>query len=245
MALRIPREEYYLPLPMNGEHVRSMVGVKDYFVPVTETCIPDWVLNELRGMGNRSVANGLVVEYNGIDKPDENEDDGIYRVAFSVHCGLTTKNGVLNVHLFHITPVKFGLCWVKGKFYQHGENEEVNMNVPSSDQMTSVFNLAHELLVKHEITSADRSQANPFLFALIIPMTFQKSHLQAFANDLFHALHVLPNEETMDVEQANHYCAIDADTKMGNYLVIFNHPAIFDYPADSPEGRCAYGEWRS
>ena len=124
MALRIPREEYYLPLPMNGEHVRSMVGVKDYFVPVTETCIPDWVLNELRGMGNRSVANGLVVEYNGIDKPDENEDDGIYHVAFSVHCVLTTKNGVPNVHLLHITPVKFGLCWVKGKFYQHGEKRK-------------------------------------------------------------------------------------------------------------------------
>ena len=69
--------------------------------------------------------------------------------------------------------------------------------------------------------------------------------MKAFANDLFHALHVLLDEETMDVEQANHYCAIDADTKMGNYLVIFNHPAIFDYPTDSPEGRCAYGEWRS
>ena len=244
MALRIAREEYYLPLPMRIEQIRSMDGVKDCFVPVAETSVPDWVLEELRGMGNRAIANGLVVEYNGIEKPDENGVEGVHRVAYSVQCGLATKNGVSNLHLIHIVPVKFALCWVKGKFYQHGEDEEANMNVPTSEQVTSIFNLSHDLLIKYEIPSADRSQVNPFLFALIIPMTCQKARVKAFANDLFHALHLLPDEESMDVAQANHYCAFDADREKGCYLVIFNHPAIFDYPEDAPEGRCAYGEWR-
>ena len=245
MALRIAREEYYLPLPMDSERVRSMDGVKDCFVPVAETRVQDWVLDELKGMGNRAIANGLVVEYNGMGKPDENGVEGSHRVAYSVQCGMAAKNGVSYLHLLRIVPVKFGLCWVKGKFYQYKEDEEVNMNAPTSEQMASVFNLARDLLVKHEIPSADRSQANPFLFAFIIPMTCQKSRVKAFANDLFHALHVLPEEESMDVAQANHYCAFDADREKGCYLVIFNHPAIFDYPEDSPEGRCAYGEWRA
>ena len=137
------------------------------------------------------------------------------------------------------------ICRLIDKFslvlYYKKKSRTLKYIEPDSDAMSYLA----ELLVKHEIPSADRSQANPFLFAFIIPMTCQKSRVKAFANDLFHALHVLPEEESMDVAQANHYCAFDADREKGCYLVIFNHPAIFDYSEDSPEGRCAYGEWKS
>ena len=118
------------------------------------------------------------------------------------------------------------------------------MKKPTQKQMAVVANAARDMLAKHNITSADSSQANPFLLALIIPMSVGKAKIKAFANDLFHSLKVLPENMTMNIGEANQYCALDADEEHGGYLVIFNHPAIFDYPEGSPEGRCAYGEWK-
>ena len=112
-------------------------------------------------------------------------------------------------------------------------------------QMAFIANVAQDLLAKHRITTADSSQTNPFLLALIIPMSVGEERIKAFANDLFHSLKVLPEDDTMNVAEANHYCALDADEGHGCYLVIFNPPAIFDYPEDSPEGRCAYGVWKA
>lgn len=119
------------------------------------------------------------------------------------------------------------------------------MNEPTQKQMAFVENVANNLLAKHKITTADWSQTNPYLLALIIPMSIGEAKVKAFANDLFHTLNVLSKKYSMSVAEANNYCAFDADDVNGCYLVIFNHPAIFDYPEDSPEGRCAYGAWKT
>ena len=119
------------------------------------------------------------------------------------------------------------------------------MKEPTQKQMASVVNTANGLLTKHKITTADWSQTNPYLFALIIPMSFGEAKVKTFANDLFHSLNVLSKKYSMNVAEANRYCAFDADEGHGSYLVIFNHPAILDHPEDSPEGRCAYGEWKT
>jgi hypothetical protein len=110
--------------------------------------------------------------------------------------------------------------------------------------MAAIACVTQTLLSEHKIITADSSQANPFLFALMIPISCGEVLVKAFANDLFHALNILPIDDTMNIKEANHYCALDVDEGRGVYLVIFNHPAIFDYPEDSPEGRCAYGEWK-
>lgn len=119
------------------------------------------------------------------------------------------------------------------------------MNEPTQKQMAVVAKIAQRLLAKHSITTAYSSQTNPYLLALIIPMSAGEAKVVRFANELFHELKVLPMTMRMKVSEANRYCALDVDTKNGGYLVIFNHPAIFDYPEDSLEGRCAYGEWKT
>ena len=118
------------------------------------------------------------------------------------------------------------------------------MKEPTNVQIAFLDKTARDLFAKHGITTAELSRVNPFLQAFIIPIAVGEAKVKAFANDLFHSLNILPDGETMAVAEANHYCALDVDNEQGSYLVIFNHPAIFEYPEDSPEGGCAYGVWK-
>ena len=122
MALRIAREKVYLPLPIDGEHIQAMQGKKVYFLPISETCIPKCVINELMGIGSRAVARGLVIQDRGLDGPKALIKEAGFEVIYSVHCGIAMKNGVPNLRMSHIELLDFGLWWKKGKFYQH-ENE--------------------------------------------------------------------------------------------------------------------------
>ena len=117
------------------------------------------------------------------------------------------------------------------------------MNTPTHVQIAFLDKIVRDAASRHGITTAELSRANPFLQALLVPVSVEESVVKDFANDLFHSLRVLADEDNMNVGESNHYCAIDVDTEHGCYLVIFNHPAIFDYPEDSPEGKCAYGAW--
>ena len=242
MALRIEREEYYIPLPLNSQHIRSMDGVEEYFVSVSETSISACVVDELKELGSKVSVGGLVVEYNGMEKPDVNGVEGTHRVVYSIRCGLAMKSGVLHLHLTHIEPLTFGLFWEDGKFFQEEDEDEVDMNTPTEEQLEKVSNIANDLLLKHGITKSEKAHVNPFLLALIIPMAYRESQVTAFANDLFHALHMLPDDVAINAAQESFYCAFGVDEEHGNYLVFFNHPEIFNYPEDSPEGHCAYGE---
>lgn len=242
MALRIAREEVYLLLPLSIDHAMSMQGRKDYLVPVAETDIPKYVLNELKA--SKAELGGLVVIDEEIDSfGSQTVNDGFY-VAYSVRCSLSMKEGVQNIRLTHIEPVDFNLYWKKGKFYQQKDSEYCIMGKPNNVEMAFFDRIARDLALRHGITSAKITQVNPFLMAFLIPLDVGEAKVCAFANDLFHALHVLPEEDKINVEEANHYCGLEADRGKGNYLVIFNHPAIFDYPEDSPEGHCAYGAWK-
>lgn len=119
MALRIAREEVYLPLPMGKGAVSDIEGKREYFVPIAEIYAPQGALNELKGLGKRAVARGLVIQC--CDTNDTARATEVYggsRVAYSVLCGLATKKGIQYLHLRHIVPVDFGLYWEGGKFYQ-------------------------------------------------------------------------------------------------------------------------------
>lgn len=244
MALRIAREEVYLLLPLSIDHAMSMHGRKEYSMPVEEADLPEDVLDELKDIGPKAVLGGLVVIDEEIDSFGlPTVDDGFY-VAYSVRCGLFMKEGKQHIRLSHIEPVDFNLYWKNGKFYQQNDPEDCDMGKPTNVQMAFFDRIASDLVSRHGITKANLSQANPFLMAFLIPMDVEEAKVCAFANDLFHALHVLPEDGKINIGEANLYCGLDADREMGNYLVIFNHPAIFDYPEDSPEGCCAYGVWK-
>lgn len=125
MALRIVREEVYLPLPMGKGAVLGIAGEKEHSVPIAEICVSEDVLYELKGLGKKSVARGLVIQYGDThDIADATEVHDRARVTYSVLCGLSTKNGVQYLHLRHIEPVNFGLYWEGGKFYQHETKKE-------------------------------------------------------------------------------------------------------------------------
>lgn len=115
------------------------------------------------------------------------------------------------------------------------------MKKPTQKQMASLDKTARDLFAAHKITEADISRVNPFLQAFVIPISQGKTKIKSFANDLFHKLGILMKTDSLDFGMANHYCGLDLDEGRGCCLVIFNHPAIYDYPEDSPEGRCAYG----
>ena len=244
MSLRIAREEVYLPLPISIEHAMSMYGRKDYLVPLEETRIPEWVLNELREIGVKTAARGLVFIDSGIEGSGVPTVEGGFGVAYSVLCGLAMKNGAQHIRMSRIMLVDFNLCWKAGKFYQQENPKGKEMKKPTNVQMSFLDKTARDLFAKHGITTAEFSRVNPFLQVFIIPTVVGEAKVKAFANDLFHSLNVLPDDETIAVAEANHYCALDVDNEQGCYLVVFNHPAIFDYPEDSPEGGCAYGVWK-
>ena len=244
MALRIAREEVYELLPISIDHAISMQGQKDYSIPVAETNIPDWVLNELKEMGSKAAARGLVIIDSGIDSTGAPTIKGGFNVAYSVLCGLSMKNGVQHICFSHIESVDFNLYWKSGKFYQQEYTPKVDLEKPTNVQMAFLDKIAIDLLTQHGIKSAEVSRANPFLQALLIPLSVTEAVVRAFANDLFHALKLLPDDDNLNLAEATPYCGLDIDEGRGYYLVIFNHPLIFDYPEDSPEGRCAYGEWK-
>lgn len=246
MSLRIVREEFYLLLPISIDNAISMQGQKNYSVPVAETKIPDWVLNELKEIGAKAAARGLVIIDSSIDSSGALTVKGGCNVAYSVFCGLFMKNGVQHIRFSHIETVDFNLYWKDGKFYQQVKLKERNeMNTPTRVQVAFLDKTVRDIVSRHGLTSAEIARVNPFLQAFIIPMSTEETAVVAFANDLFHALRVLPDYDLINVGEANHYCALDADEEHGSYLVIFNHPAIFDYPEDSPEGECAYGAWKA
>ena len=246
MSLRIAREEFYLLLPLSIDHAISMQGQKNYTVPIAETNIPDWVLNELKEIGAKAAARGLVIIDSGVDSSGVPTVKGGFYVAYSVFCCLGMKNGVQQIRLSRIEPVDFNLYWKDGNFYQQDEpKERKQMNTPTRVQMAFLDKIARDVVSRHGITAAELSRVNPFLQALLVPMSVEESVVKDFANDLFHALRVLPDDDDMNVGESNYYCALDLDTEHGYYLVIFNHPAIFDYTKDSLEGKCAYGAWKA
>ena len=122
MSLRIPREEFYLLLPISIDHALSMQGKANYSVLVAETNIPDWVLNELKEMGAN--ARGLVIIDSGVDSSGVPTVKGGFNVAYSVLCRLSVKNGVQHICLSSIETVDFNLYWKDGKFYQQDKPRE-------------------------------------------------------------------------------------------------------------------------
>ena len=244
MSLRIAREEVYLLLPISIDHAISMQGQKNYSLPVEETNIPVWVLTELKEIGSRTDARGLVIIDSGIDSTGVPTVKGGFNVAYSVWCGLSMKNGVRHIRFRHIEPVDFNLYWKAGKFYQQEYIPNVDLKKPTNVQMAFLDKIAIDLLTQHGIETAEVSRVNPFLQALLIPLSVSETEMRAFANDLFHAFKLLPDDDNLNFAEATPYCGLDIDEDRGYYLVIFNHPLIFDYPEDSPEGRCAYGEWK-
>ena len=244
MSLRIAREKYYLLLLVSIDQALSMKGQKNYLVPVKDIYTPDWVLNVLKRIGSRGSENGMVLIDYEFGKSFAPEVEGSVGIAYSALFGLCMQHGIPHIRLNHITPVDFNLYWKDGRFYQQAISQGKGVASPTNVQMLFLNKVSMDLLSRYAITNAELSCVNPFLQAFIIPMSSGASKVKAFANDLFHALNILPIDDTMDIKESNHYCALDVDEGKGVYLVIFNHPAIFDYPEDSPEGRCAYGEWK-
>ena len=244
MALRIAREEVYVLVAVTIDHAMLMQGQKNYSLPLTETRISDCDLDELKRIGSKGAASGLLMMDGNIGSLGTPTIEGGFNIAYSVVCGLAMKNGVQHIRLSHIEPINFDLYWKDGKVYQQGNANDCDMEKPTNVQMAFLDKITRNLLLQHGIKTVEVSRANPFLQALLIPLSVGERVVKAFANDLFHALKVLPNDNVMNVGKANHYCALGLDEGSGVYLVIFNHPAIFDYLEDSPEGRCAYGEWK-
>ena len=124
MALRIAREEVYLPLPVDGEHIQAMRGMKEYMVPIAETGIPKYVIDEFMEIGNKSIARGLVIQSYDIDESGTSIEKIGLDVVYCVRCGLAMRNGVPYLHMSHIEPLDFGLWWKEGKFYQHENRKD-------------------------------------------------------------------------------------------------------------------------
>ena len=77
---------------------------------------------------------------------------------------------------------------------------------------------------KHGIRDMDIIGINPYCFNVILPLKYGDKKVKAFANDLFHELGLLDEEDNMDFSGCAAFCDLVKDEEMGwCYCVIFNH----------------------
>ena len=76
---------------------------------------------------------------------------------------------------------------------------------------------------KHGIRDMDINGINPYCFNVILPLKYGDKKVKAFANDLFHELGLLDEEDNMDFSGCAAFCDLVKDEEMGCYCVIFNH----------------------
>lgn len=236
MALRIAREEIYLPLPMGVGHVVSMYGKKTYLVPVEETRVPEWILVNLKDIGQKAAVRGLVI----VDNCNINDlgrqifEDG-FNVVYSVWCGLTIRSGVTYLRFEHIIAVDFDLCWKDGKCYQKGSFNSFAIGNMTDKQKLYIDGKIKKLSLRHRINTVKLSQMNLLLQVLSIPKSECETKVKIFANDLVHALGLIRDYDEMDVGMVNRYCYLDIDEEQGCYLLVFDASRIFDCLKDSLE----------
>lgn len=76
---------------------------------------------------------------------------------------------------------------------------------------------------------------NPFLFALTVPVKNGEEKTIKCANEIFHALGVLPKDRTLAMAEAGDYCAIFMDEGGETYTLLFNHPAAMAFKSGDEE----------
>lgn len=76
---------------------------------------------------------------------------------------------------------------------------------------------------------------NPFLFALTVPVKNGEDKTIKCANEIFHALGILPKDRTLAMAEAGDYCAIFTDEGGETYTLLFNHPVAMAFKSGDEE----------
>jgi hypothetical protein len=82
---------------------------------------------------------------------------------------------------------------------------------------------------KYRLKDAALSQANPFLFALFVPMSNGESRVTEACNELFHGLGVLPKDKMLQIGECKDYCSLAVDEEGFDCIAQFNHPSAMAF----------------
>lgn len=77
---------------------------------------------------------------------------------------------------------------------------------------------------KHGLRDTALSQANPFLFALFVPVSNGRRKVEKACTEICHELGVLPIEKTLHVGECGDYCSLLVDGDGFDFIAEFNHP---------------------
>lgn len=99
------------------------------------------------------------------------------------------------------------------------------------------FDILNDVVVsavkRHALDGVAPGRCNPFLFALTVPVRNGKEKTVVCANEIFHALGVLPKTRSLAMGEAADYCAVFTDEDGETYTLSFNHPIAMTFkPGD-------------
>lgn len=110
MSLRIAREEVYLPVVLDENHISAMHGIKSYTMPLSDVWLTDYSEEVLRSLDKGEAVRCLIIKY-------DNEQSDL-DVVYNGCCGLTTKGDTEYLRVMQIEPIKLDLYLKGGKIYQ-------------------------------------------------------------------------------------------------------------------------------
>ena len=91
------------------------------------------------------------------------------------------------------------------------------------------------IVERYALEDTEPGLYNPFLFALTIPVKNGEEKTIKCANEIFHALGVLPKERSLAMAEAGDYCAIFTDEDGATYTLLFNHPVAMAFKSGDEE----------
>ena len=129
MAVRIRREEKYIPLPVSMKHILAMKGKENYSVPLEDVCMSQeaFMSNEELPIALLGLANGITLKCLVVQLGDEKscgaEDVWTNCARYCADCRMCEMDAMKQFKLSRIENVNFRLRWKHGKFYPVGDKK--------------------------------------------------------------------------------------------------------------------------
>lgn len=109
------------------------------------------------------------------------------------------------------------------------------MREPTENEQAFVRETFNDVLARNGITRWRGDMVNPYMIDIQLPVSCGKAKAEETFNDLFHALGVLPAENTLRIGDAHDYCLICANADGETFSGTFNVPFSKDFREEDEE----------
>lgn len=109
------------------------------------------------------------------------------------------------------------------------------MRAPTDREYAFVKDTLNTVLPRNGIYQWDGDMLNPYLLDIMIPVSVGEERAEQVFNELFHALGVLPEDETIGIGVGRDYCATYLNEGGKTYSAIFNMPFAVEFKEGDEE----------